>query len=130
MHKNLIDYVQNEINLRLKKMYGQAMGTDILVSILFILSCLWDSDSTKNPYITIQFMYMEDREARFRVSSKHVLYWMRIMWNYIDDLYYFVLTTGDSWYRWLWYTQIVNFSMQISKYMSDHVESKIHKFFE
>lgn len=130
MHKDLIDYVQKEINLKLKKIYNQAMGTDILATILFILSCLWESDASNNPPITIQFMYMKGRDATVSVSSKNVLHWMTIIWNYIDDLYYFVLTSADSWHRWLWYTQIVNFGMQITKYMSDHVESKIQNFFE
>ena len=130
MHKDLIDYTQNEINIKLKKIYGEAVKTDILVRILFILSCLWDSVADNNPVLTIQFMYMKERDATVQVSSKNVLHWMRIIWNYVDDLYYFVLTSADSWHRWLWYTQIVNFSMQITKYMSDHIQTKIEKFFE
>ena len=63
MHKNLIDYTQNEINIKLKKIYGQAFTTDILVRILFILSCLWDSDADNNPCLIIQFMNMKEREA-------------------------------------------------------------------
>ena len=125
MNAQVINYVQNEIYKSISKLYHMGLRDQFLSHLLFILNCLWDEQPYNNPKFTINYMYMNDKIVTVDVSSRNVTCWTRLLWGHIYEFYYYVLTDGQRWDRWLIFVQKCNICRQLAQYMADHIETKL-----
>lgn len=127
MDPMVIQYVQDEMYKSVKKVHFMGLKQKLLTHLLFFMACLWDEQPDANPPITIQYMYIKEKQITVTVTSKDVLHWTRLIWGHIDEIFYGRIANAQSLDRWLVYVQKTNMLRQNAQYMANCVELKLNE---